>query len=226
VLRRTVIVGSAFAVAAACGFAVSMPVNAAPGGGACQLNGTASFTPNGPGTSSTFNYSVNGQLSSCQSNVSGAPTSGAFGVGQQYVESVTIQTPTGPQVVQATYAAPLASGAGAVPVNSCPGGQTSGTAVATWPDNSTTIVSYTTASAGPAVNLQGTVVASVTLNLVSGPAGSPSTYVLSGTNPSFPVNDGVQGAVAFSTSDPTPCTTSGGLASVTLQGTVGIGSAS
>ena len=147
-------------------------------------------------------------------------------MGQHVVETVTIQTPTGPQLVQATYAEPLASGSGTVPVNSCPAGTTAGTGVVTWPDNTMTIVSYTTSSAGPAVNLQGTVVSSVTLTLASGPAGSPSTYTLTTTNPSFPVGDGAQGAVAFTTNDPTPCTTASGLSNVTLQGTVGIGSTS
>jgi hypothetical protein len=222
VLRRIVTVGSGVVLAIASGLAVATPVSAAPGGGACQLDGTAAFTPNGPGATSTFSYSVNGNLSGCQSNIAGAPTGGTFGVGQKYVETVTV----GGVPAQATYAAPLATGSGAVPVNSCPGGNTSGTGIATWPDKSTTVVSYTTTSAGPAVSLQGTVVPSATLTLVSGPAGSPATFTLNSTNPSYPAGDGVQGAVAFSTPDPTPCTSAAGLPSVTLQGTVGIGSSS
>lgn len=195
----------------------SAPAPAATGGGACQLNGTANFSPNGPGTTSTFSYSVNGQLSGCQSNVAGAPTSGALAVGQQ----VILPTANGP----ATYQEPLATGSGTLPINSCPGGTTQGTGVATWPDGTTTVVGYTTTSAGPAVNLQGTVVSGVTVTLVSGPTGSPSTQTISTNNPSFPVGNSVQGAVAFTTNDPTPCTTATGLSSVNLQGTIGIGSA-
>jgi len=194
---------------------VGSPAAGAPGGGACQLTGTATFTPNGPGTTQTFGYGVNGQLSGCQSNVAGAPTSGGLAVGQQ----VTLPTPDGP----ATYAEPLATGAGALPVNSCPAGATQGTGVVTWPDGSLTIVDYTTSSVGPAVSLQGTVVPSVTVTLVSGPVGSPPTQTLTTNNPSFPVGDGAQGLVAFTTDDPSPCTTAAGLSSVSLEGVVGIG---
>lgn len=197
-----------------------------PGGGGCQLAGSAAFTPNGPGATDTFSYGVNAQLTGCQSNVSGAPTGGTLAVGQHVVETVTIQTPTGPQQVQATYAEPLATGAGAVPGNSCAAGSTAGTGVVTWADNSTTVVSYTTSSVGPAVPLQGTVVPSVTLTLVSGPAGSPATFTISSTNPLYPAGDGAVGLVTFTTSDPTPCTTAAGLSSVDLQGFVGIGATS
>src|SRR5258708_24176488 len=107
--------------------ALATPAASAPAGGACQLNGTATFTPNGPGTGSTFGYQATAQLSGCQSNVAGAPTAGSLAIGQQVVETVTIQTPTGPQLVQATYAEPLATGSGTVPVNSCPAGSTQGT---------------------------------------------------------------------------------------------------
>jgi hypothetical protein len=194
----------------------SAPTAAQPAGGACQLNGTANFTPNGPGSTQTFGYSVTGQLHDCQSNITGAPTAGSLSVGQQ----VILPTPNGP----ATYAEPLASGSGTIPVNSCPGGTTQGTGIADWPDGTRTIVDYTTSSVGPAVNLQGTVVASVTVTLVSGPVESPPTQTLTTTNPSFPVGNGVQGALAFTTNDPTPCTTAAGLSSVALEGTVGIGS--
>jgi hypothetical protein len=218
-LRKTLAaVSAAGLLALGATVVASAPAPAATGGGACQLNGTATFTPNGPGTSQTFGYSVNGQLSGCQSNLAGAPASGTLAVGQQ----VTLPTANGP----ATYAEPLATGSGAVPVNSCPGGTTQGTGVATWPDGTNTVVDYTTSSAGPAVNLQGTVVASVTVTLVSGPTGSPTTQTIVTNNPSFPVGNGVQGAVAFTTNDPTPCTTAAGLSTVSIQGTIGIGSTS
>src|SRR3979409_2144096 len=89
----------AFAVASAAGLlamgatlVASAPSAAAPGGGACQLDGTAAFTPNGPGTTQNFGYSVNGQLSGCQSNVAGAPASGTLAGGHQ----VTPPPPGGP----------------------------------------------------------------------------------------------------------------------------------
>ena len=225
-LRRIIVSGSIVAFGVAGSIALATGGSAAPGGGACQLDGTASFTPNGPGATSTFGYSVSGQLTNCQSNLAGAPTAGAFGVGQQYTVAVIIQTPTGPQPGQATYAAPLASGSGTVPVNSCPGGTTSGTGITTWPDGSHTVVGYTTTSAGPAVHLEGTVIPSVTLTLATGPAGAPATYDMSSDNASYPAGNGVQGAVAFTTSDPTQCNSAAGLSSVQLQGGVGIGNPS
>jgi len=50
--------------------------------------------------------------------------------------------------------------------------------------------------------------------------------VISTTNPTFPVGDGVVGALTFTTSDPTQCTTAGGLSSAAVQGTLGLGSTS
>src|SRR5947207_2736019 len=71
---------------------------AAAGGGGCQLDGTATFTPNGPGTSDTFGYSFGGTLSSCQSNVAAAPatytistTSTVFPVGNGAQGVLTFQ---------------------------------------------------------------------------------------------------------------------------------------
>lgn len=204
--------------------------SAAPGGGGCQVAGTATFSPNGPGTTSSFNYSLAGALSTCQSNVAGAPASGTIGVGQVLTEPVTITTPTGPVAGTAQYQEPLASGNGNIPVNSCAAGATSGTAVVQWPDSTTTVASYTTQSAGAAVNLQGSVIGSVNLTLVPGsasPAGTaPATFVLSSTNTSFPAGDGAQGALTFTTSSPTQCNTAAGLTSADIKGFVGLGSTS
>lgn len=204
--------------------------SAAPGGGGCQVAGTATFTPNGPGTTSSFSYSFTGALTSCQSNIAGAPASGTIGAGQVLTESVTVTTPTGPVAGTAKYQEPPSSGSGNIPANSCPAGATSGTAVIQWPDSTTTVASYSTQSAGTAVNLQGSVIGSVTLTLVPGsanPAGTaPAVFALNTTNPSFPVGDGAQGALAFTTSDPTQCNTAAGLTSADLKGFVGLGSTS
>jgi hypothetical protein len=75
-----------------------------------------------------------------------------------------------------------------------------------------------------------TVVANVALTLVPGsesPAGTaPTTFTLSSTNATFPVGDGAQGALTFTTPDPTQCNTAGGLTTAALQGFVGLGSTS
>lgn len=205
------------------------PSMAATGGGECQLNGTATFSPNGPGTTSSFSYSLNGNLTGCQSNISGAPASGTAGVGQVLTESVTITTATGTVTGTAHYQEPLATGSGNIPANSCPAGSTSGTSVSQWPDGTRTVASFTTQSAGAGVQLQGTVVSGVNLTLVPGsesPAGTaPATYSLTTNNAAFPVGDGVAGVLTFSTSDPTQCTTSSGLTSAAVQGVIGLGSA-
>jgi len=203
---------------------------AATGGGECQVTGNALFSPNGPGTTSNFAYSFLGNLTSCQSNVTGAPTSGTLEVGQVKTESVTITTSTGTVQGTARYQEPLATGSGNIPANSCPAGGTSGTGVTDWPDGSTTVASFTTQSAAAGVALQGSVIGNITLTLVPGsesPAGSaPATFVINTTNPTFPVGDGVAGVLTFTTSNPTQCTTAAGLTSAAVQGTLGIGSPS
>ena len=200
---------------------------AAPGGSLCQLAGTATFSPNGPGTSTSFAYSLTGTLSGCQSNITGAPASGSIAVGQVVTEAVTITTSTGPVAGTAQYQEPLATGTGTVPVNSCPSGATSGTAVTTWPDGTDTVAGYTTTSAGAGVNLQGTVVAGVALQLVAGsesPAGTaPATFTISSDNAAYPAGAGVQGVLAFTTSNPQACTTASGLTDASVQGQVGLG---
>ena len=209
---------------------------AATGGGGCQLDGTANFAPNGPGTADTFGYSFSGALSGCQSSVAGAPTSGTIGAGQAVTESVpltvtnadgTTTTTTG----TATYQEPASTGTSNVPGASCGSGNTSGTAITNWSDGTTDVISYTTQSAAAGVQLQGTVVPSVTLQLVPGSqsiAGSsaPSTYTLSTTSTVFPVGDGAQGLLTFQVADPTQCTTASGVSNAAISGIVGVGSTS
>jgi hypothetical protein len=99
-----------------------------------------------------------------------------------------------------------------------------------WPGGTNTVASFTTQSAGAAVNLQGSVIASVNLNLVAGsenPAGTaPSTFTASTNNTSFPVGNSAQGALTFTTSNPTQCNTAAGLTTADVQGIPGVGSAS
>lgn len=226
-MRKALISVAAFAVLGL-GSAVSPVAVADPGGSGCQLDGTASFSPNGPGNLATFGYSLTGALSSCNSSRAGAPTDGTMAVGNVITVSVPITTSTG--VVQGTaqYQEPLASGSGALPVNSCGASSTSGTAFIDWPDGTATVVDYTTSSAVAAVSLQGTVVSSGTATLVPGseqPAGTaPSTYTVNTDNPTTLVGDGVQGAVAFTTDAPDACTTDAGLTGVAVSGAVGLGS--
>src|SRR3954468_22535081 len=206
---------------------------AAPGGGECQLAGTAAFSPNGPGTASTFSYGFTGALSGCQSNVSGAPTTGSIGAGQVVTESVplTITNPDGTTTTQqgtARYQQPIATGTGSVPGASCAAGSTAGTAVTTWADGTTDVIDYTTQSLGAAVVLQGTVVPGVTLQLVPGSASipgasAPSTFRISTTSAALPVGDGAVGSLAFEVTDPTQCTTAAGVTNAGIDGFVGVG---
>src|SRR5436305_335857 len=110
-------VAGGLVLAVAVGFA---PAAAAPGGGGCQLAGSAAFTPNGPGTADTFGYGFSGALSGCGSTVSGAPTSGTIGAGQVLTEAVplTVTNPDGtPTTSQVTARSqePLATGTSNVP---------------------------------------------------------------------------------------------------------------
>src|SRR3954469_25598921 len=57
--------------------AVAVPAGAAPGGGGCQLSGTAKFVHGPNGTDHPFTYTFSGTLTQCQSNES-APASGTI----------------------------------------------------------------------------------------------------------------------------------------------------
>jgi len=221
----TMVAASAVAIAA------TTPPAQAAGGSGCQLAGSATFTPNGPGNLATFGYSLAGAISSCQSSIAGAPTEGTIEVGQVVTRSVPVTLADG-TVVQGTakYAEPLATGAGTLPVNSCASSGTAGTAIVSWPDGTTTVLDYTTSSAAAAVGLSGSVVDGVATTLVPGsasPAGSaPATYTVSTTNPLFPVGNQATGLVAFTTDAPDACTTDVGLSGVDVSGLIGVGSTS
>src|SRR2546427_6737207 len=63
---------------------------AATGGGECQLQGVANISPPLGNASGNFAYNFTGTLSSCQSNVAGAPTSGSVSAGIQLPETGTL----------------------------------------------------------------------------------------------------------------------------------------
>lgn len=232
-LKKLLVAGAAASLAVAGVSAALTPVLAAsgtPSGGECQLSGSATFSPNGPGTAATFGYSVEGTLSGCESNAASPPSGGTLAVGQTIVEKVTLSTSTGSEAGTAQYRQAAASGQGSVPGNSCAAGTTSGTGIVTWNDNTLSVVSYKTTSVGPAVPLQGSVVPSQVLSLVArseSVAGTtaPATYTVVSNNTSFPVGDSIDGLVAFTTSNPAGCTTAAGLSSVGLTGVLGVGSA-
>lgn len=195
---------------------------AAPAGGACTLAGTANFNPPGlTAAGGSFTYSFAGSLSSCESNASGAAASGTVAAGHQYTVT-TSGVDTSGNAWSVTYALPDSKGTGG-----CAQSTTSGVSVETW-SNGTTVVAYTTTGAAAAVELQGTVVSSTTLNEVSStgtpPTGTPTTLTVSTTSPSFPVGDNAVGQLAFSTNSPQGCAT--GLTSASINGEVGVGQAS
>lgn len=228
-MRKPVLSGIAAAVCAlaAIGFAGPSAV-AEPGGGACQLDGTATFSPNGPGNLATFGYALSAALSGCNSSRAGAPTEGTIAVGQAVTVSVPITLADGSTTPgTAQYQEPMASGSGTAP-NSCGGSNTTGTGIIDWSDGTRTVVDYTTSSAAAAVTLEGAVVPSVDATLVPGsatPAGTaPSSVTISTTNPVFAVGDTSQGLLSFSSDTPDACTTDAGLATAHIQGVVGLGS--
>jgi hypothetical protein len=176
------------------------PAAPAASGGACQLQGTASFGSGLNTTAKPFDYSFNGTLSNCQSNVAGAPTSGTVSAGEVYTDS-------GKQ-----YQLPRSQGNG-----SCGSSTTSGTAVASWADGTRTIVSYSTTGAAAAVHLQGTVVASIIVPPVN-PADSPLTLTTTRFN-GYAAN----GALVFEAS-PQDCASETGVLAAGIAGSISLSS--
>ena len=212
--RRLLLVLSTAAVAAT-GLYTSSAAKAAtaasssPSGGACQLAGTASFTPPGLTSSSTnFTYSFHGSLTGCQSNTTPAsPPSGTESAGQ------TIAYQGG------SYQEPLATGTGG-----CSNSTTSGTSITQWSNGDYTVVKYTTTGAGAGVALQGSVIAGVSVTGTDS-SGAPSTVTISTNEPSTPVGASAVGELTFSTANPADvanCAGSG-LTSAVINGLIEIG---
>jgi hypothetical protein len=178
------------------------PTAFAQSGGGCQLQGTASFTPGLNSDAKDFDYSFNGNLTSCQSSEAGSPASGTVSAG----EAVTIG---GKQ-----YQEPVPSGNGG-----CSNSTTSGFAIVTWADGTQTIVQYTTSGAAAAVALQGTVVPSLTIAAINPQPGDPPSTTVTTTRYG---GSSSLGLLTFQPPDPTACNTPAGVASATISGFIGL----
>jgi hypothetical protein len=200
VSRKSMLTGLA-AVVALLAFA---PTASAASGGGCQLQGTANISPGLNATAHAFTYNFGGNLSGCQSSEAGAPATGTVSAGQ----AITV----GGQQFQE----PTASGNG-----SCGSSTTSGIAVVTWADGTNTVVQYTTTGALAAVQLQGTVIASVTLPAINPAPGQPTSTTVTTTR--YAGGSSV-GTLAFQPPDPTACNTPAGVTQAGISGFIGLGS--
>jgi hypothetical protein len=188
----------ALTVAAAAAVALLAPsAGAAPGGGSCQLNGTAKFGTGLGQTSKPFTYSFTGDLTGCQSNEA-APATGKVQAGGTYM------------VAGVAYTLPDATGTGG-----CSNSTTDGIAVADWADGTRTIISYHTTGAAAAVGLQGTVQPSLTIQPVD-PLGSPTTI----TTTRF-AGASATGLLAFE-ANPPDCLSPTGVTTAGIAGTIGL----
>src|SRR4051794_12719277 len=130
---RKLAVALALSAVALMGLALAGSASAATSGG-CHLQGQASFSPGLNSSSQPFSYSFGGQLSSCQSNTAGTPTSGSVEAGKVYTDSAGEQ-----------FQEPVSTGTGG-----CARRTTSGTAIAPGGDRPRTRGAYTTnGGAGP-----------------------------------------------------------------------------
>ena len=182
---------------------VLTPGASAQSGGGCQLQGNALFSPGLTTSAQNFSYSFDGSLSSCQSSQSGSPASGSVSAGK-------IVTINGQQ-----FQEPVATGNG-----SCSSSTTNGIGIATWADGTQSVIQYSTSGAAAAVQLQGTVIPSVTLQAVNPQPGQPTSTTVTSTRYA---GDSALGLLAFEPPDPTACNTSTGVTSAGISGFVGLG---
>ncbi|HET7530287.1 MAG TPA: hypothetical protein VFJ98_04935 [Mycobacteriales bacterium] len=204
-VRLSLVAGATAAVIG--GAMLATPSMAAPGGGECELSGTANFHP-GPAAdpAGTINYDFAGDLTNCGDSTTG-PT--GFGTITGKITAGQVITIGGVQ-----YQEPAATGTG-----SCAEGDTAGTAIVQWSDGSTSVIGYTTKSVLAGVALQGNVLASTVLKAVD-----PSQPDLTVTSTKYQ-GAGAAGVLAFEVTDPTQCT-AGGVTSAGIDGFTGLGTTS
>jgi len=189
-------------------------------------------------------------MASRHTNVAGAPTTGTVSAGIQLQETVTLtntrpgvctngfcddritactsssQCPPVVTTIQGPvlYQEPIPQGSG-----SCGSSTTAGMALVVWNDGKNTVIDYTTTGALAAVQLQGTVIASMTLTLVASsvPAGytAPPTYVINSDESAFPVGEQSLALLTFSPTTPDQNCETVGVSSADINGVVGVGRA-
>ena len=118
----------------------------------------------------------------------------------------------------ATYQEPIPTGNG-----SCGSSTTSGTAIANWADGTTTVVGYATSGAAAAVELTGSVVASVddTLASYTGPTKAPPAPTHT-VNTTRNAGQSAFGQLFFQPPDPTACA-GAGVTTAAISGAISLG---
>jgi hypothetical protein len=192
--------------------ALLAPSASAQSVGGCQLQGTAGFSPGLNASSRPFTYGFTGNLTGCQSSQSGAPATGTVSAGQTLTKQVTNSVTGATDTV--TYREPASTGTGG-----CASSTTQGTALTTWADGSTSVISYTTTGAAAAVQLSGTIAPSMTLTAVNAQTGDPTTYTINSTRYA---GDSASGVLAFQPPDPTACNTATGVTTAGISGGISL----
>jgi hypothetical protein len=181
------------------------PSASAQSAGGCHLKGSANFSPGLTNDNQNFTYNFGGDLTGCQSSQAGSPASGAVEAGK-----VLTDPSTGEQ-----FQEPVPTGTG-----SCGSSTTSGTGIVTWADGTQTVVRYSTTGAAAAVQLSGTVIASVTLPAINPQPGQPTSKTITTTRYA---GQSALGALTFQPPDPTACS-GAGVTTAAIDGVIGLGS--
>jgi hypothetical protein len=222
--RRGLAVLAAAGMAGMGQLAVATSALAAPVIG-CGMAAQLDFSPNGPGASGTFGWSLQGSIAGCQSDATGVATGGVITSGGAYTASVPITLADG-SVVQGTAKYQESAGSAWSTVsgtNSCGSSEFFNPDVFfQWSDGTVTEATISMIAIGPILEYDGSATNGANMPLIPGtehPRGTaPPNFVVFSDNPNIEQGETYSGVAVLATSNPLNCATAQGVESAFAAG--------